>query len=35
MVMKSAEDWRFDISSPLNRTRDRRIFVLIGYSVGF
>jgi hypothetical protein len=27
MVMKSAEDWvRFDISSPLNRTRGRRIF---------
>ena len=28
MVMKSAEDWiRFDISSPLNRARDRRILV--------
>jgi hypothetical protein len=28
MVMKSAEDLvRFDISSPLNRARDRRIFV--------
>ena len=28
MVMKSAEDWvQFDISSPLNRTRGRRIFV--------
>jgi len=26
--MKSAEDWvRFDISSPLNRARDRRIIV--------
>ena len=28
MVMKSAEDWvRFDISSPLNRARGRRIFI--------
>jgi hypothetical protein len=27
MVVKSAEDWRFYISSPLNGTRDRRIFV--------
>jgi hypothetical protein len=28
IVMKSAKDWlRFDISSPLNRAIDRRIFV--------